>query len=226
MARLNDVYRRAMHADGFTTYAVGYLPLGADHPAGTRPAPFLLLDWPRAWLEIYAREGLAHDDILLAEAACTSDPFTWTEARSRHPGASARAFALAAEFGWRDGFVIPIHNERAPPGERFGVISLAAPDLEDWTISRRAAVVSLSLLAFARARTLSGLDATNAPPGLSDREREALSLVAEGMGDGDIAATMRITAATAHFHVEKAKKKLGATTRAQAIAIALTQAYI
>ena len=225
LARLNDVYRRAMAASGFTAYALGYVP--SDEQEAAAAAPFLLLNWPKAWLQTYAREGFAKDDILLAEAARTSEPFTWSEVRSRHPAASARAFALAATFGWTDGLLIPIHNESEAIHERFGVVSLAGPALNDWGHARRAATVAVSLTAFARARSLTneGRDGT-AVATLTDREREALALVAEGLGDADIAAVMKVTTATAHYHVERAKKRLQAATRAQAIAIAITHGLV
>jgi DNA-binding CsgD family transcriptional regulator len=53
---------------------------------------------------------------------------------------------------------------------------------------------------------------------LSARERDCLSFVAQGMSDADIAAKLAIAPSTAHFYVEKAKRKLGAKTRAQAVA--------
>lgn len=226
LARVNDVYRRSMKTVGFTSYAVGYVPAASSGADILRTSPFLLLNWPKRWLEVYAREGFAADDILLSEAARTSEPFTWSEVRTRHPDASARTFALAAEFGWTDGFVIPVHNELAPPSERFGVVSLAAPALGHWGTPRRDATVVLSLTAFARARFFAASNGQAVSVTLSEREREALAFVAEGLGDAEIAAAMKIKPATAHFHVEKAKKKLDAVTRAQAVAVALTTGLI
>jgi DNA-binding CsgD family transcriptional regulator len=57
-----------------------------------------------------------------------------------------------------------------------------------------------------------------AAPNLSARERDCLVYVAQGMNDADIAAKLAIAQSTAHFYVEKAKRKLGAKTRAQAVA--------
>ena len=53
---------------------------------------------------------------------------------------------------------------------------------------------------------------------LSARERDCLAYVAQGMNDADIAAKLQIAQSTAHFYIEKAKRKLGAKTRAQAVA--------
>jgi DNA-binding CsgD family transcriptional regulator len=53
---------------------------------------------------------------------------------------------------------------------------------------------------------------------LSPRERDCLALVAQGFSDGVIGEKLGITESTAHFYVEKAKRKLGAKTRTQAVA--------
>lgn len=226
---LNGRFRRAVQAQGFSTYAVGFLPDWAvEGGTGTdAQEPFLLLDWPREWLELYARQGFATDDIVVAEAARTTEPFTWSEVQARHPGASAQIFAAAAEFGWGDGFVIPVHDPQGPPGERFGVASLAAARLDRFDALARAATVAVTLTAFARARTLrqTGAKAVGRPA-LSERERQGLALVAEGLGDAEIGERLGVTRATAHFHVERAKKRLGAATRAQAVAIALLQGLL
>jgi DNA-binding CsgD family transcriptional regulator len=55
-------------------------------------------------------------------------------------------------------------------------------------------------------------------PALSLRERDCLAFVAQGMNDADVALRLGIAQSTAHFYIEKAKRKLGAKTRAQAVA--------
>lgn len=55
-------------------------------------------------------------------------------------------------------------------------------------------------------------------PPLTTRERDALALVAEGKTDWEISVILGISEATARFHVDNARKKLGAVTRAQAVA--------
>jgi DNA-binding NarL/FixJ family response regulator len=55
---------------------------------------------------------------------------------------------------------------------------------------------------------------------LSDREREVLKLVAEGMPSKQIARNLSITERTVKFHVNSIFHKLGAENRAQAVALA------
>lgn len=55
---------------------------------------------------------------------------------------------------------------------------------------------------------------------ITEREREILALVAEGMANKAIATRLDITERTVKFHVGELLGRLGATNRAQAVAIA------
>ena len=58
------------------------------------------------------------------------------------------------------------------------------------------------------------------------REREILDLLADGATDEQIAAMLSVSPATVQSHVRNAKAKLGARTRAQAVALALQRGLI
>jgi DNA-binding CsgD family transcriptional regulator len=58
------------------------------------------------------------------------------------------------------------------------------------------------------------------------REREILTFLAAGATDGQIARRLQLSPATVQTHVRNAKAKLGARTRAQAVALALTRGLI
>ena len=53
---------------------------------------------------------------------------------------------------------------------------------------------------------------------LTDRERGSLGWVAEGKSDWEIAMILGLAESTVRFHVDNARKKLGAVNRAQAVA--------
>ncbi|WP_406280880.1 response regulator transcription factor [Nocardia sp. NBC_00881] len=55
---------------------------------------------------------------------------------------------------------------------------------------------------------------------LTDREREVLALVGQGMSNGEIGAALFLSPATARTHVSRAMVKLGARDRAQLVVIA------
>ena len=56
---------------------------------------------------------------------------------------------------------------------------------------------------------------------LTPRERECLSWVASGKTDWEISQILNISEQTAHEYVQNAISKLNATTRAQAVAVAM-----
>lgn len=66
----------------------------------------------------------------------------------------------------------------------------------------------------------------SAPVNLTPRERDSLALVAEGKTDWEISVILGVSEATARFHVDNGRRKLGAVTRAQAVARLVNQRLI
>ena len=61
---------------------------------------------------------------------------------------------------------------------------------------------------------------------LTQRERDVLRLLSDGNSNEQIGAVLSISPQTVRTHVQKAMEKLGATTRVQAVAIALRESLI
>jgi len=61
---------------------------------------------------------------------------------------------------------------------------------------------------------------------LTKREREVLQMLAAGLGNKEIAARLSISDHTAKFHVASILGKLGASTRTEAVAIAMRHGLI
>lgn len=61
---------------------------------------------------------------------------------------------------------------------------------------------------------------------LTSRERDSLALVADGKTDWEISVILGVSEATARFHVDNGRRKLGAVTRAQAVALMVGQRLI
>lgn len=75
------------------------------------------------------------------------------------------------------------------------------------------------------ARLMRHMAAPAAAP-LSDREQEALALLAQGLQNKEIAARMRISERTVKFHVSAILTKLGAGNRTEAVHIARSRGLL
>lgn len=64
------------------------------------------------------------------------------------------------------------------------------------------------------------------PKSLSRREKECLTLLAQGMRTQRIAEQIAISPATVEFHFKNARRKLGALTREQALAISVQNGWV
>jgi DNA-binding CsgD family transcriptional regulator len=146
----------------------------------------------------------------MGEAAVAAPP-----ARGALPGVSNAPMALLALDG--DGRV----REASPAA--CGLLGLDREEILGHELSElltpRRNVVALS----ARAVDAPTTDAHGDVPGRrpTARESQILAMLAAGDTDADIAERLELSPATVQTHVRNAKQKLGAKTRAQAVAIAL-----
>jgi DNA-binding NarL/FixJ family response regulator len=63
-------------------------------------------------------------------------------------------------------------------------------------------------------------------PSLTEREREVLDMLAEGLSNKRIAQRLRISEHTVKFHVGSILGKLGAATRAEAVRLGVRLGYV
>jgi DNA-binding CsgD family transcriptional regulator len=117
-------------------------------------------------------------------------------------------------------------------GGRAGTFALAAPasvEVDATVTPRLLPSRHLVALEAAHDEAGNGHGRFSAPtPGREPtaREREVLDLLADGATDDQIAARLHLSPATVQSHVRNAKAKLGARTRAQAVALALHRGLI
>lgn len=76
------------------------------------------------------------------------------------------------------------------------------------------------------AGVLASGDATQQLMMLTQREREVLRLLADGLGNEEIGRELHIAGETARAHIRNAMRKLDADTRTHAVAVALRQSLI
>jgi DNA-binding NarL/FixJ family response regulator len=106
-----------------------------------------------------------------------------------------------------------------------GVIDKEAP-LDDLVRAIRVVADGGTYLDPTAAAALIAQRSRNRNRELTHRERDVLRHLAEGKSNEQIGEALSISPQTVRTHVQKAMEKLGATTRVQAVAIALRESFI
>jgi LuxR family transcriptional regulator, quorum-sensing system regulator BjaR1 len=207
------LFAEAIAPFGFDTFASGEVDLG-DRDRSV----FHLIGWPDSWRDFYIGSGLINNDPIMDEIAVRREAFTWSDLRAARKISKFGTLALekAAAAGWVEGLIVPLPQASG----RTGLVSLAGHrDCRD--PAERAFLTLISICLHTYVRTLVGRHGFAIPPvGLSNREIEALRLVALGQSDASIGKALGIASSTAHEHVEKAKRKLKVQSRAELAALA------
>ncbi len=181
-------------------------------------------NYPQEWAARYLAQGYVGIDPVPLEARRSPIPFRWRDALTlpAHGEKAQHLFDEAAAFGLNDGYCVPIH------GGGFSMMSLAVEDRALFGrtgMHRRQALHLLALqyhLACERALSAAAFPA----PRLSPREREVLLWTAKGKTGWEIAQILHLAERTVTYHMENAKTKLGAASRAQAVVTALSLGLI
>jgi DNA-binding CsgD family transcriptional regulator len=212
--------RLVQHATeaGFPIVALGTLPT----PEYPYPEDFLLTNWPEAWQTEYFENGYGpHDPVRLA-LGLVSGPITVSEIRAGGagflPSPEALAMLAAAEkYGCPEGFIVPVFG---PHGYR-GFVCFCGQRAE-LDARERLSLHHLALHAHSRLHELHMQGRlTEGPRALSPREVEVLRAARDGHRDAAIAETLGLSVRTVRFHFENARRKLGSSTRAEALARAM-----
>ncbi len=186
--------------------------------------PMLIADDQRRWVTGNAAAcdllGLAPEEIPWR----TMDEFTSPDERRRLEEQWGGFLASGGAEGWYQLYV----PDRGPVPVEFSATANVLP-------ARHLSVfIPHDELAAERAREYLAQEAQWAPVEvegsgrlrLTERERQVMTLVASGLQSGEIAERLYLSPETVKSHVHNALAKLGAHTRAHAVAIALVTGQI
>lgn len=154
--------------------------------------------------------------------------FDWASVRQRRDLSHEEKLAwhYLADFGLIEGFTVPVHA----PGH-FGFITVVGEKTDrGWarrieTQSERLLFLSHVFHEAVRERFADFVDAT-AETLLSRREHECLRWAAAGKTTEDIAAILGLSAETVRVYMKRAMRKLNASSRTQAVAVAMKRGLI
>lgn len=177
----------------------------------------MLHNYPASWVTDYSQRRLHEIDPVMVHAERALVPFCWEapDFRSKLSPPQSHMLAEARSIGLSLGYTIPMYRGRtAHRGASCTVIADSA------TISAynyfAAQLVSTFLYEKLLEHMLPTIDCQS-HVGLTPRECQCLELVARGKSDWAIGRILRISEHTAHRHIESAKRRLGVSTRSQAV---------
>jgi LuxR family quorum sensing-dependent transcriptional regulator len=173
--------------------------------------------FPPGFRELYANRGYGRFDPLVHRAISAPGPFEWhwTEYGENNGPRAGEVMRNFIDFGISGGFITPIHG---PGGYEAGVaLAGARPELP---APYKPALHLMTLYAFDRIRQLTQPKVDETPQ-LTAREREVLAWSAQGKSAWEIGEILSVAKRTVDEHAQSAMRKLGATSRTHAVAIAL-----
>jgi DNA-binding CsgD family transcriptional regulator len=222
LERMAAQFLKATQALGFRNFAC-CSHVDPFHP----PADAIMLhNYPRGWVRTYSEEKLYALDPVWKRAESNPFPFFWDTALQSVPLTKPQKtmMADAAGYGITHGYTIPIHLSWVP-GSRRASCSVI-PDSGHLADRNYIAVEFLAsyLYFFASRAWAPRLTAPRLE--LTRRERQCLSLAAQGKDDWAIGRLLGLSPETVHSYFKRLMQRLGVRTRVQAIIWALESGQI
>jgi DNA-binding CsgD family transcriptional regulator len=185
-----------------------------------RHVQFGLTNYPRAWLKLYDDQDYIRVDPVAARLLTDLSPFSWDDLAPRS-AKEQQFWANAERFGLRHGFTVPVHGPRG----QHAAIGLSGKDrplahVEKKALFERAWSFSVQLLEEIFGAYLQHDGGVPSIP-LNPKQRDALSMIAQGKSIRDISGSLGIHPRTVEYHLASAMRRLGAASREQAIVRAL-----
>lgn len=218
LGELEAIWRGRLVEVGFTFVALGV------HADPLRPdrAAYVFQNYPEEWIAHFSAQRYHLIDPVFRAAEAGAAEFVWTDPEFLEPLSwrQRRILSEAREFGLRHGRT---HSLASILSLRASASLVASePDMPE---DMYAAGKLINVVVHHRAAQMC---IASAPcfAELHRRERQCLELCASGLADADIARGLGLSVATVRRHIERARVRLGASTRIQAAARAIASGQI
>jgi LuxR family quorum sensing-dependent transcriptional regulator len=231
--------------EGLGFRAFNFLDVGPTHT----DRPYYSGTSGKLWETEYAQNGFVRFDPAVSKARRTNLPFDWKSVRQIREDARARSKAhevmdAARDHGFTEGLVVP-HHFMDDIGRPYSCLSVLfwsdCPDDFYHVVDSEKYNINMILFYWMqRKHDLIVQQKTNENMGdalkpnmsvlgqriLSDRERDVLSWAARGKTSRDTSEILKISNETVDSHLMNARRKLGATNKSHAIALAIVNRHI
>jgi LuxR family quorum sensing-dependent transcriptional regulator len=218
LPKIGERFAKAAADLGFTSFGLNGLP-----PPEKDADPIIVMERvPEGFRSFYIEERFYLVDHIARAARNATAPFRFSEATYGPQQARARLRFMAAlkSNGLGEGLIVPVGNPMQIPACAW--LAGDAPELHDEAL-RVAHLIAL----FAASKAYAVLwHHAEQEPVLTLREREVLAWAAHGKSAWEIGQILHISKRTVDEHTQSAARKLGATNKTQAVAVALTKHLI
>lgn len=180
-----------------------------------------ITNWPS---ELLRRRAARHDALNDPVVRCglrSRRPFTWSAAKKYAGVMGKRTLDEVSDFAMHDGLMFPMHAIGSVPGG----VSLGTQCLD---VSQRD-VAELEIVAqhtYFKLEDILGPFPYQVTIDLSKREVEVIQIAAAGKTNWEISRILGVSEETVKATISRAAKKLNATNRAHAVAIAIAHSLI
>lgn len=180
-----------------------------------------LHDWPEPWIAEYQELGLSQKDPHPHLVRERQRPYLWDHSSFAPHTDASFVLDVAAQYGVRAGLIVPLRLSS-------GTHALSLHSRETTLSYDLARVTELSLLAttladhyleLAASGTLPATERTEQLDALSSLQTEILQWMAIGKTNWEVATILSLPKRTVDYHVSCILKKLGVTSRLQAVNI-------
>ena len=183
-------------------------------PKGLSVSPFFAYHKvPQGWEENYFKKGYITIDPQALQALRHTRPFYWSELDVDLTEAQLAMKADAASYGLVEGLVIPVHSR---PGIA-GALSFGADVDFRLTTLQHVCFEVLGRFTYEHIEDLLGAPKDIAQQALTERERDVVSLIAQGKTNWEIGAILEISEYSVRDHLKSVSKRLGTSNRTQTI---------
>lgn len=207
-------------AYGYVRYAVFVIPTADDNRAELK---LLFGNWEPGFLKAYEKLGLMRFTPVIRALKAGPTPFPWDVEMlhgTEEPGEPNPPARLLAANGFHGGIYVPVHGMTA----FHGAIGFAG----DRTAIGEAEAGELQLAAFAIFGILAAcrFEGNRRSNPLSSRERDCLKLAMLGKTSSEIGIILSLSEYTVSQHLGSATRKVNASNRTHAVAIAAQLGYL
>lgn len=178
-------------------------------------------DYSSEWLSMYAADKMYKADPIIRYNYERFETHFWSEALTAYGDDPCRDFMKkASDFGLVHGVASGMRD-----GSKGSIFSFSSPN-NNFRIHHKDILNILTPHIHMALARVGGVKREESCPSISEREKEVLNWMKEGKTNWEISVILSISERTVKFHVQNIERKLNATNKAHAIAIAMDMGLV